>query len=121
MPLNNTIEETMPEMVTRAQWNARSPTSISYMTLPVKYVFIHHGAGPSTACTTQSACSSTWKSYQNYHMDTNGWADIGYSFGVGEDGRIYEGRGWDRVGAHTSGYNSNGIGIFQYLTKNTVT
>jgi hypothetical protein len=50
-------------------------------------------------------------------MDTNGWADIGYSFGVGEDGRIYEGRGWDRVGAHTSGYNSNGIGKLNISTK----
>ena len=97
-------------MVTRAQWNARSPTSVSYLSMPVSYVFIHHGAGPTAACTTQSACSANWKSYQNYHMDTNGWSDIGYSFGVGEDGLIYEGRGWNRTGAHTSGYNSVGIG-----------
>jgi len=25
---------------------------------------------------------------------------------VGEDGNVYEGRGWDREGAHTSGYNN---------------
>lgn len=35
---------------------------------------------------------------QNYHMDTKGWADIGYNFLVGEDGLAYEGRGWDRLG-----------------------
>lgn len=40
-----------------------------------------------------------------------GWSDIGYSFLVGGDGRVYEGRGWGTVGAHTRGYNSNGIAI----------
>jgi len=34
-----------------------------------------------------------------------GWSDIGYSFLIGEDGRVYEGRGWDVVGAHTLNYN----------------
>ena len=27
-------------------------------------------------------------------MDGNGWWDIGYNFLIGEDGRIYEGRGF---------------------------
>ena len=40
-----------------------------------------------------------------------GWWDIGYNFLIGEDGRVYEGRGWDAVGAHTLGYNSVSIGI----------
>ena len=29
---------------------------------------------------------------------------------VGEDGNVYEARGWDSVGAHTYGYNSVGLG-----------
>ena len=33
------------------------------------------------------------------------WYDIGYSFLVGGDGRIYEGRGWGKVGAYTKCYN----------------
>jgi len=40
-----------------------------------------------------------------------GWADIGYSFLIGEDGRVYEGRGWNVVGAHTLGYNSVAFGF----------
>jgi peptidoglycan recognition protein len=51
------------------------------------------------------------KGFQDYHMDTNGWSDIGYNFLVGGDGNIYEGRGWIRVGAHTPGYNINSMGI----------
>ena len=39
----------------------------------------------------KQSCIAMVKSYQNYHMDSNGWADIGYNFIVGEDGNIYEG------------------------------
>ncbi|RNA36663.1 peptidoglycan-recognition SC2-like [Brachionus plicatilis] len=98
-----------PNIVSRAEWGARAPTGSSVMSNPVPYVVIHHGA--SAACTTKSSCINMVKSYQNYHMISNGWADIGYSFIVGEDGNVYEGRGWSRVGAHAPGYNSNSIGI----------
>ena len=40
-----------------------------------------------------------------------GWDDIGYSFLIGGDGPIYEGRGWDKKGAHTYCYNQQGYGI----------
>lgn len=40
-----------------------------------------------------------------------GWDDIGYNFLVGGDGKAYVGRGWDRVGAHTLGYNNKSIAI----------
>ena len=40
-----------------------------------------------------------------------GWPDIGYNFLVGEDGRAYEGRGWDEIGAHTYGYNDNAVAV----------
>lgn len=44
-------------------------------------------------------------------MNTNKWNDIGYNFVVGQDGNIYEGVGWDKVGTHTANYNSRSIGI----------
>ncbi len=30
---------------------------------------------------------------------------------MGGDGRVYIGRGWDRVGAHTKGYNDVSVAI----------
>lgn len=30
---------------------------------------------------------------------------------IGNDGRVYEGRGWGMVGAHTYGYNSCSLGL----------
>ncbi|KAJ8966049.1 hypothetical protein NQ314_003756, partial [Rhamnusium bicolor] len=32
-------------------------------------------------------------------------------FVVGGDGKIYEGAGWHKVGAHTRGYNTRSLGI----------
>ncbi|XP_067670976.1 peptidoglycan-recognition protein SC2-like [Haliotis asinina] len=98
-----------PQILSRASWGARTQRSSSYMPGPAKYVFIHHG--DSGSCSSQSGCSAIVRAYQNYHMDTHGWSDIGYSFIVGEDGNAYEGRGWDKIGAHTQGYNSVGLGF----------
>lgn len=36
-------------------------------------------------------------------MESKNWDDIGYNFLVGGDGEVYEGRGWDKQGAHTKG------------------
>ena len=83
------------------EWGARAPSSsISKMASPVTYAVVHHSAGAH--CTTKAGCISQVKGFQNYHMDSNGWSDIGYNFIVGEDGNVYEGRGWTTMGAHRS-------------------
>jgi len=99
-----------PTIITRAQWGGRQPSGTpSTLATPVNIVVIHHtvtGTG-----TTQAACAPIVRSIQNHHMNTNGWLDIGYNFLVCEDGNIYEGRGWTRVGAHAVSWNSRSIGI----------
>ncbi|KAK3610049.1 hypothetical protein CHS0354_032134 [Potamilus streckersoni] len=96
-------------IVSRAEWGARASGSVNLMREPVSIVFIHHTV--TSRCAFSSICSKEVKKIQNYHMDTNGWDDIGYSFLVGEDGKAYEARGWDRVGAHTRGWNDVAISI----------
>lgn len=51
------------------------------------------------------------RSIQRYHMDTRGWCDIGYHFLVGIDGRIFEGRPIELLGAHVSSNNTGNIGV----------
>ena len=49
---------------------------------------------------------------QAYHRDALGWADIGYHYLVGRDGRIYEGRAVTAQGAHSGGANNkNNLGV----------
>ncbi|KAK7110408.1 peptidoglycan-recognition protein SC2-like [Littorina saxatilis] len=99
-----------PHIVTRAEWGARAPSrQFGNMPGTPAYVFIHHGTGPS--CHDKASCIHIIKGYQNYHMDTHGWPDIGYNFVVGEDGHAYEARGWKKLGAHTVGYNDKAIAI----------
>lgn len=37
--------------------------------------------------------------------------DISFNFMIGCDGKVYEGRGFNLVGAHTKGYNETSLGI----------
>jgi len=97
------------ELVTRAEWGARPPTSISHIDGIVNMTFVHHTA--MAFCYDKEACTEEMHEIQNLHMDVNGWSDIGYSFLIGEDGRVYEGRGWGVVGAHTANYNSFAYGF----------
>ena len=41
----------------------------------------------------------------------NGWKDIGDHFVIYRDGSVHPGRPIEQIGAHTSGYNANSIGI----------
>lgn len=52
------------------------------------------------------------RAIQAYHQGQLGWADIGYHYLVGSDGRIYEGRALSAQGAHSGGANNvNNLGI----------
>lgn len=66
-------------------------------------------------------CIKVVQDLQKFHLDTHGWDDIGYNFLVGGDGAAYEGRGWEKQGAHTKNYNVNAIGIAFIGTFNKVT
>jgi len=98
-------------IVSRKEWKARKPLDFQILPVtPTPYVVIHHG-GLRSYCCDKEACSAIVRSYQNFHMDDRGWSDIGYNFVIGEDGNVYEGRGWNYVGAHAPGYNTQSIGI----------
>ncbi|XP_026319366.1 peptidoglycan-recognition protein SC2-like [Hyposmocoma kahamanoa] len=96
-------------IITRAQWGARAPNSRTTLATPVPEVIIHHTV--TGACTTQDSCASQMRSMQNQHMNSNGWADIGYNFCVGGNGQVFEGRGWTTQGAHAPAVNNRSIGI----------
>ena len=96
--------------VPREDWLAQPPSgTMNKLSLPVKYVIISHTA--SEFCYTQSVCTKRVRIIQTFHIESNGWADIGYNFLVGGDGLAYVGRGWDLEGAHTFNYNKKSIGI----------
>ncbi|MBV2364351.1 N-acetylmuramoyl-L-alanine amidase [Streptomonospora nanhaiensis] len=93
----------MVDIVSRSEWGARSPRGSDTTTWSSRTEYIvHYSEGP----TDQSV-----KSIQDFHMDSNGWSDIGYNFLVDVEGTAYEGRGWLVIGAHATGHNTSGIGV----------
>lgn len=53
----------------------------------------------------------TVQQIRQWHVQGNGWRDIGYHFVIYRDGSIHKGRPIDQVGAHTTGHNAHSIGI----------
>lgn len=94
---------------TRAAWGSRTTNPAFLPTQPPTAFVVHHTAG--ARCTTQALCDAQMRNIQNFHMNTNGWADIGYNFCIGDNAQVYEGRGWNRQGAHAPGFNSHSIGF----------
>ena len=48
---------------------------------------------------------------RGWHVNQNGWSDIGYHYVVELDGKVVVGRDVAKVGAHTRGNNSDSIGV----------
>lgn len=48
---------------------------------------------------------------QNYHMNTNGWSDLGYHYVIYPSGTIYEGRPRNTRGAHSNNAGNGMPGI----------
>lgn len=94
------MPEPQPPIISRAQWGAQPPkgTPIVVPWSQRTGVAIHHSAGPQ---------SQTPAEIQRFHMDTNGWSDIGYNALVGEPGVLYIGRGFEIRGTHSAGENTS--------------
>ncbi|XP_067891832.1 peptidoglycan recognition protein 1-like [Heterodontus francisci] len=98
-----------PPIIRRSEWSTRASRCTQNLSTSLTYAVIHHTDG--NRCFNMAACKKQLQNIQHYHMVTRGWCDIGYNFLIGEDGNIYEGRGWTKMGAHTRGYNHVSLGI----------
>ncbi len=92
--------------ISRSGWGARNRTCSSRHT--PQRLTIHHTDTPNNDSLSMAA---RVRQIQAYHVDNRGWCDIGYHFLVGQDGRVYQGRYENRVGAHAAGANTNNVGI----------
>ncbi|XP_061399896.1 peptidoglycan-recognition protein SC2-like [Musca vetustissima] len=96
-------------IISKSEWGAAPANGKTTLGNGLAYAVIHHTAG--NYCSTKAACMQELRNIQSYHQKTLGWADIGYNFLIGGDGNIYEGRGWNVMGAHATNWNSKSIGI----------
>jgi hypothetical protein len=104
-----------PAIVSRAGWGAdeeivRAKPSIAPA---VRLSVVHHTAGTNSYTRAQAA--AIVRGIEVYHVEGNGWNDIGYNFLVDRFGTVYEGRGGgidkNVIGAHSEGFNTGTVGV----------
>ena len=91
----------------RAGWGAAESTGCGYDISKYR-VAIHHTASPPGDTDTSD---TRIRQIQSYHINGNGWCDVGYHFLVTQNGQIWEGRPLDYQGAHVGSNNSGNAGI----------
>ncbi len=115
VPLRATATARAPAIVSRSAWRAdESLRQAEPETAPsIRYAVVHHTAGPNDY--TRAQAPAIVRAIMAYHVQSNGWNDIGYNALVDRFGTVYEGRfgGVDAnvVGAHAKGFNTGSFGI----------
>ncbi|MEV3991395.1 N-acetylmuramoyl-L-alanine amidase [Streptomyces sp. NPDC049837] len=104
-----------PTVIPRSGWGAdeslvKNPPTY---TTDTKAVFTHHTAGTNDYTCAQSP--DIIRAIFLYHVQSQGWNDIGYHFLVDKCGTVFEGRagGIDKpvLGAQTYGFNTDTSGV----------
>ncbi len=97
----------MARIITRREWGAKpakNKTAANWRKGGPLWVHHTEGTQPSAQASVDTE-SAVMRGLQDFHQKTRGWADIGYSYVIMPSGRIYEGRGYNVVGAHCPGHN----------------
>jgi hypothetical protein len=115
VPLRVTSVAGQPRIVPRSGWQADESIrrAAPLYADRLRMAFVHHTAGTNDYSQLQSA--AIVRGIEVYHVEGNGWNDIGYNALVDRFGTVYEGRygGIDRnvVGAQAKGFNTGSFGI----------
>lgn len=93
-------------IVARVEWGAAVARGATRLDpARVRDVVLHHTTGTYRG-------PETIRAIQAFHQGPQrGWADVGYNFLVAPDGTVFEGRGWQLVGAHARNHNAVSVGV----------
>ncbi|MFN8041467.1 MAG: N-acetylmuramoyl-L-alanine amidase [Acidimicrobiales bacterium] len=102
-----------PAILLRSSWGARPPARpIEYANTTLLGV-VHHTVSSNVYAAAD--VPAILRSIQAYHIDVEGWDDIGYQFLADRYGRLWEGRygGIDLpvIGAQAKGFNLDAFGV----------
>lgn len=104
-----------PPFVAREAWGARPP-KYAYTTTLAGRVGVHHTASVEDfTAGTRAECAARMRAIQAFHMETNGWNDVGYAWAICRHGDVFQGReddddSTDVQGAH-DGFNRGSVGV----------
>lgn len=103
----------MPRIISRAEWGTQYPSkyqnNLSYA--GPWYENVWHTAAVAYGYRTHEQDCAQVRGQERFHVLTKGWNGIAYSHLLSPAGRIFEGRGWLKHGAHTEKQNHRAHGI----------
>ena len=99
--------------MSRNSWGASpaNPAKMKKMGSVTRITIHHEGSAKPNNDSTPAQVAATLRLIQSQHRKRMGAGDIGYHFIIDRTGAIWQGRDWAYQGAHTSGANSNNIGV----------
>ncbi|MEV7006984.1 N-acetylmuramoyl-L-alanine amidase [Streptosporangium sp. NPDC051022] len=98
------------DLVTRREWGARAPRGSYGRLSSTRGVKVHYTGGQVSPdiVNDHAKCVAMVRAIQNFHMDGNGWMDVGYSMLVCPHRKVFEGRGPNHLpAANGAGLNSD--------------
>jgi hypothetical protein len=105
---------------TREEWSAADPGDM-LRNKKLLEAFVHHTTNANAKSIDSLAeQKAAMRATQNFHMDHNGWADIGYAFvvfqphGGLENARVFQGRETRYVPAAQANHNAGTVPICVY-------
>jgi hypothetical protein len=111
---NNDCNCPLPLYIKRQEWGTQFGLNNQIYIPPASYtkvthLIIHHSAGINESNNWKAVVASIF----DFHVNTNGWQDIGYNWLIDPNGKVYEGRGGGENvrGSHMCSYNNNTMGI----------
>lgn len=99
----------LPDIESRAEWcpSGDCPAQTSPTPTNVTHMIVHHAAGTNNANDWAAIVRAIW----DLHVNGNGWSDVGYNYLIDPNGIVYEGRGYNILGAHFCGMNTGTMGV----------
>jgi hypothetical protein len=110
--------EEMPEIILREGWWGDLPPSelepgYTPTQIEISHALVHHTVTANEPANPPQVIRQIW----DWHVNDNGWLDIGYNFLFDHEGNLYQGRynpdlmQTDVQGAHAGAANSRSTGI----------
>jgi hypothetical protein len=99
----------VPDFLNREGWcpSGDCPEDATPAFTNVTHLIVHHTASPNTSSDWGAVVRSIW----DFHVNTNGWDDVGYNWLIDPTGVLYQGRGDNIRGAHFCGNNTGTMGV----------
>lgn len=105
------------KVYSRQEWGARPPAQSMSRQYQPSEAFVHYSGAVVKGLNNLEKQKAAVRAIQNYHMDSNGWSDVGYSYLVVQPenplrrARAFAGRNAMYVPAAQAGHNTGTIAI----------